>query len=220
MCIISSLVAGGMSVAAAWMTAISTATAVVSTAASTALGVTSSIQSGKAQKAQYEYQAAVDRKNAQIAQSNADMKRQEGIEEARTQRIKTLQAVGSQQAAMAANGFDATSGTNLDIIEDTSAQGELDALTKQYNKETEALAYETSANNYSNQANLDSMAGQNAYKSGMLNAVGTGFKGLGQMATSVSDKWYSPNSVGNLKYSHPNTKKLSGGIKGDSITFA
>lgn len=210
MCIITSAVAA----------TIATITSVVATAASTALGVTSSVQSAKAQKAQYEYQAAVDRKNAEIAQANADMKRQEGIEEARTQRIKTLQAVGSQQAAMAANGFDATSGTNLDIIEDTSAQGELDALTKQYNKETEALSYETSANNYSNQANLDSMAGQNAYKSGMLNAVGTGFKGLGQITSSVADKWYNGNSIGNLKYSHPNTKKLSGGIKGDSITFA
>lgn len=209
MCIITSAVAA----------TIATITSVVATAASTALGVTSSVQSAKAQKAQYEYQAAVDRKNAQIAQSNADMKRQEGIEEARTQRIKTLQAVGSQQAAMAANGFDATSGTNLDIIEDTSAQGELDALTKQYNKETEALSYETSANNYSNQANLDSMAGQNAYKSGMLNAVDTGFKGLGQITSSVADKWYSGNSVGKFGSS----KKLgtvSGGVKGDSITFA
>ena len=192
---------------------------VVATAVSTTMGVVSSVQSGKAQKAQYEYQAAVDRKNAEIAQSNADMKRQEGIEEARTQRVKTLQAVGSQQAAMAANGFDATSGTNLDIIEDTSAQGELDALTKQYNKETEALSYEASANNYSNQANLDSMAGQNAYKTGMLNAVGTGFKGLGQMASSVSSQWYSGNSVGKLG-SFSKSKTVSGGVKGDNITFA
>nr|DAO02397.1 MAG TPA: hypothetical protein [Caudoviricetes sp.] len=192
---------------------------VVATAMSTTMGVVSSVQSGKAQKAQYEYQAAVDRKNAQIAQSNADMKRQEGIEEARTQRIKTLQAVGSQQAAMAANGFDATSGTNLDIIEDTSAQGELDALTKQYNKETEALSYETSANNYSNQANLDSMAGQNAYKTGMLNAVGTGFKGLGQVATSVSDKWYSPNSLGTSTEYTTKTRNFGKGYVGTLPTF-
>lgn len=194
-------------------------TSVVAAAMSTTMGVFSSVQSGKAQKAQYEYQAAVDRKNAQIAQSNADMKRQEGIEEARTQRIKTLQAVGSQQAAMAANGFDATSGTNLDIIEDTSAQGELDALTKQYNKETEALSYETSANNYSNQANLDSMAGQNAYKTGMLNAVGTGFKGLGQVATSVSDKWYSPNSLGTSTEYTTKTRNFGKGYVGTLPTF-
>lgn len=219
MCIISTLVAGGMSAAAAWISTISAGTAIASGLAGSALGVYSSVQSGKAQKAQYEYQAAVDRKNAQIAQSNADMKRQEGIEEARTQRIKTLQAVGSQQAAMAANGFDATSGTNLDIIEDTSAQGELDALTKQYNKETEALSYETSANNYSNQANLDSMAGQNAYKTGMLNAVGTGFKGLGQMATSVSDKWYSPNSLGTSTEYTTKTRNFGKGYVGTLPTF-
>lgn len=188
----------------------------VATATSTAIGVTSSVQAAKAQQAQYDYQAKIDKKNAEIAQSNADMKRQEGIEAARTQRVKTLQAVGSQQAAMAANGFDATSGTNLDIVEDTAAQGELDALTKQYNKETEALAYEASASNYNNQANLDRFAEQNAYKSGMLNAVGSGIKGLGQTASAVSNSWYGSNSIGKSKVSN---KLLSGGIKGDNITF-
>ena len=188
----------------------------VATATSTAIGVTSSVQAAKAQQAQYDYQAKIDKKNAEIAQSNADMKRQEGIEAARTQRVKTLQAVGSQQAAMAANGFDATSGTNLDIVEDTAAQGELDALTKQYNKETEALAYDASASNYNNQANLDRFAEQNAYKSGMLNAVGNGIKGLGQTASAVSNSWYGSNSIGKSKVSN---KLLSGGIKGDNITF-
>lgn len=188
----------------------------VATATSTAIGVTSSVQAAKAQQAQYDYQAKIDKKNAEIAQSNADMKRQEGIEAARTQRVKTLQAVGSQQAAMAANGFDATSGTNLDIVEDTAAQGELDALTKQYNKETEALAYEASASNYNNQANLDRFAEQNAYKSGMLNAVGSGIKGLGQTSSAVSNSWYGSNSIGKSKVSN---KLLSGGIKGDNITF-
>lgn len=192
--------------------------AIVASVVATAVSTTMGVVSGKAQKAQYEYQAAVDRKNAEIAQSNADMKRQEGIEEARTQRIKTLQAVGSQQAAMAANGFDVSSGTNLDIIEDTSAQGELDALTKQYNKETEALAYENSANNYSNQANLDVMAGQNAYKSGLLDAVGTGFSGLGKISSTVADKWYSGNSIGKTG-SFKTGKTVSGGVKGDNITF-
>lgn len=193
-------------------------TSVVATALSTTMGVISSVQQGKSAEAQYNYQAEINRRNAEKAQANADMKRQEGIEEARTQRIKTLQAIGSQQTAMAANGFDVSSGTNLDIIEDSAATGELDALTKQYNKETEAVAYENQADNFNNQANLDTFAGKNAYKAGITNAIGTGLNGLGTVA-NVAGKWYSDNSIGNKTY-RQNTKLVSGGVKGDSITFA
>ena len=171
-------------------------TSIVATAVSTTMGVVSSVQQGKAQQAQYNYQAEVARNNAKIAQANADQQRQEGIEESRLQRIKTLQAIGKQQTAMAANGIDISSGTALDIIEDTSAMGELDALTTRYNAETQALAYEQQANNFNNQANLDVFAGENAYKSGMINAVGQGFQGLGS-AAGVASNWYSPNSIAN-----------------------
>lgn len=197
-------------------------TSVVAAVAGVASGVVggiSSYQQGKATQAQYNYQAEVNRRNAQKAQANADTKRQEGIEESRLQRLKTLQTVGSQQAAMAANGFDVSSGTNLDIVEDTAAMGELDALTTRYNYETEALAYESQADNYNNQANLDILAGQNAYKSGVYGAVSSGINGLGS-AASVASKWYSGNSVGKTNSTKVSNKYVSGGIKGDTITFA
>lgn len=171
-------------------------TSIVATVVSTTMGVVSSVQQGKATQAQYDYQAQVNRNNAKKAQANADQKRQEGIEESRMQRIKTLQKIGSQQAAMAANGIDISSGTALDTIEDTSAMGELDALTTRYNAETQAQVFEQQANNFNNQANLDSFAGQNAYKAGVMNAVGTGFQGLGS-AAGVAANWYSPNSLAN-----------------------
>lgn len=218
MCLISALVGTGMSVGAAWMSAISAATALVGTAASTAMGVTSSIQQGKAAEAQANYQAQVDRRNARIAQQNAEDKRQEGIEEARMRRLKTAQRVGLQQASLAANGVDVSEGTALDMIEDTSAMGELDALTTRYNYEKQALAYEQQANNFNNQANLDVFAGQNAYRSGMMNAIGTGFGGLGDMA-SVASKWYGGNSLGKTEKQKEGIR-LSGGITGDNITFA
>ena len=170
-------------------------TSVVATVLSTTMGVVSSVQQGKATQAQMNYQADVNRRNAKKAQQNAEDKRQEGIEEARMTRLKTAQRVGLQQASLAANGVDVSEGTALDMIEDTSAMGELDALTTHYNYEKQALAFESQANNFNNQANLDVFAGQNAYKSGMMNAVGAGINGLGQIA-SVSSKWYGDNSVG------------------------
>lgn len=169
--------------------------AIVGAVVSTTMSVVSSVQQGKATQAQYNYQAQVARNNAKVAEANAAQTRQEGIEESRMQRIKTLQRIGTQQAAMAANGIDISSGTALDTIEDTAAMGELDALTTRYNAETKALAYEHQSNNFNNQANLDVFAGENAYKAGTMNAIATGFEGLGKIGT-VATNWYSPNSIG------------------------
>lgn len=188
MCIITSAVTvGAISISAAVanaMLAVGAAAAV----ASTALGTVSSIQQGKQQQAMYNYQAKVAEQNAEIAKRNADTERQTGIEEARLQRMKTLQAVGAQQTAMAANGMDVTQGTSLDIIEDTAAMGELDALQIQTNYEKKALAYEQQAGNYTNQANMDAISGRNAYTAGKINAVSTGLNGIGKLA-GVATKW-------------------------------
>ena len=88
-----------------------------------------------------------------------------------------------------ANGIDITSGTPLDVIEDTAAIGELDALQTRYNYERRALAYESSAGNYMNQANLDEISGQNAYRANQLNALSSGLAGLSRTA-NVAQKWY------------------------------
>ena len=193
-------------------------TSIVATAISTTLSVVGSVQQAKATQAQYDYQAEVNRKNAKIAQDNADQKRQEGIEESRMQRIKTLQRIGSQQAAMAANGIDISSGTALDTVEDTAAMGELDALTTRYNSETQAQAFEHQASNFNNQANLDVFAGQNAYKAGMMNAAATGFAGLGKTA-GVAANWYSPNSIANNGTATGTTPSMGNGYKGTLPTF-
>ncbi len=188
MCIITSAVTvGAISISAAVanaMLAVGAAAAI----ASTALGTVSSIQQGKQQQAMYNYQAKVAQENAEIAKRNADTERQTGIEEARLQRMKTLQAVGAQQTAMAANGMDVTQGTSLDIIEDTAAMGELDALQIQTNYERKALAYEQQAGNYTNQANMDAISGRNAYTAGKINAISTGLNGISK-AAGVATKW-------------------------------
>lgn len=101
------------------------AVGVVGGVAGSAIGAVSSYSQGKQQQAMYNYQAQINQENARIAQKNAATERQTGIEEARLQRMKTLQVIGSQKTAMAANGMDITQGTSLDIIQDTAAMGEL-----------------------------------------------------------------------------------------------
>ena len=152
------------------------------------IGGISSYQQGKQQQAMYNYQAKVAEENAKIANKNAATERQTGIEEARLQRMKTLQAVGNQQTAMAANGMDVTQGTSLDIIEDTAAMGELDALQIQTNYERKAQSYEAQANNFNNQASMDVIAGKNAYTAGQIKAVQTGLNGVSK-TVGVASKW-------------------------------
>lgn len=209
MCIISTTLGTVLGITAAVI-------GVASAAASTAIGITSSIQQGEQQQAYYNYQAQVAQENAKIAQSNAALERQQGIEESRLQRIKTAQAIGSQQTAMAANGIDVTQGTALDVIEDTAAMGELDALQTRYNYERKAIQYEQQANNFLNQGNLDVIAGQNAYSAGQMNALASGVSGIGKTA-DVAGKWFDfgGGSGNGLKLSSSKGIKYSGGFDGD-----
>ena len=190
MCIITSTVTiGALSISAAVANTM-LAVGAIAAVTSTVLGTVSSVQQGKQQQAMYNYQAKVAEENAKIANKNAATERQTGIEEARLQRMKTLQAVGSQQAAMAANGMDVTQGTSLDIIEDTAAMGELDALQIQTNYERKAQSYEAQANNFNNQASMDVIAGKNAYTAGQIKAVQTGLNGVSK-TVGVASKWVS-----------------------------
>ena len=157
----------------------------VATVAGTALGAVGSYQQGKAQEAAYNYQAQVAQQNAKIAEQNAGMERQAGLEEARRQRIKTLQAVGTQKVALAANGVDVGYGSSLDLIEDTSMLGELDALMLETEGERKARNYEIQANNYINEANLASYSARNARAASATVTLAGGLKAVGSLASSI-----------------------------------
>lgn len=164
---------------------------IVSAISSTAIGTVSAVQSAQAQEAQYEYQAKVAQDNEKIAQMNATEARQKGIEDARLKRIKTLQQVGALQTAQAANGIDISTGTSLDLIEDTKTMGELDAMNSLYDSEKTARNYEIQAGNFANEASMDIISSRNVSSAGKLNAFGTALEGIGESSSMVSDKWTS-----------------------------
>lgn len=162
---------------------------IISGVASAAVGTVSAIQASNAQKAEYEYQAKVAQDNAKTAQINATEARQKGIEDARLQRIKTLNQIGALKTAQAANGIDILTGTSLDLIEDTQTMGELDAMNSIYDAEQKARNYEISAGNYENESNMALISAQNVSSAGKLNAFGTALEGIGKSSSLVSDKW-------------------------------
>ena len=158
------------------------------------VGTTTSIVSANNTKKVNEYQAKVAKDNAKIAEENARNERQSGLEESRRQRLRTLQTIGSQQTAMAANGIDISSGTALDTVQDTAELGELDSLMIQYNSERTAFNHETQANNFTNQANLDMFAARNAKTTGYLNATSNAANsianyGMSLDANKVASSW-------------------------------
>ena len=161
-----------------------------------------------------EYQARVAQNNAKIAEENARNERQSGLEEARQQRMKTIQAIGQQQTAMAANGIDIASGSALDTVSDTAQTGELDALMLQYNSERQAFNYEMQSNNFTNQANLDMFASKNAKTTGTLNAIGGVAKSIGDVGMkidtkAISDKWntWKTSNKGQMTGFIPSTQR-------------
>lgn len=192
----------------------------VATVAGTTLGSIGAYQQGKAQEAQYNYQAQVARDNARIANNNAAMERQAGLEEARRQRVKAIQAIGNQKVALAANGVDVDYGTSLDIIEDTSMLGELDALMLETEGERKARNYEIQANNFINDANLSDFAARNARTAGTMNAIAIGVKGVGQLASSIGGSIGGLAGVSSLgRLGSSSGIKFSGGL-GEGLTFA
>ncbi len=99
--------------------------------------------------------------NAQVAQNNADISRQNGgyaqaqaARNAAGKRLETGQSVGRQRAKMGASGAVADSGSFMDVTMDTAAIGERDAVNMLHQGDVEAWRMENEARNYDAQKKL------------------------------------------------------------------
>jgi len=165
---------------------------IAATVIGTGVSAMGQMQAGKAQAAQLNYQAAVGRNNAILAQRAADDARLRGEEAARREASKNKQLIGRQRAVLAANGQLVDQGSALDITDDTAQIGKLDELTIRSNAEREALGYEAQGMNFQAGSNLNSMGAANAQTAGFGSAFGTILSGAG----SVASKWYQFDKAG------------------------
>lgn len=184
MCVVTAamMTAAGVGAQAATAAAISTNLTLVSTAFS----MYGQYQQGKSQQAQYDYQAQVDRNQAQIAEWQAQDAIKRGDIEEKQQRLKTAHLMGRQRSVLAANGVDVSSGSSLDLLGDTAALGELDALTIRSNAAREAYHYRVQASNSQASSALNTLAGKNARTSSYIGTTRSLLSG----GTSMADKWY------------------------------
>jgi hypothetical protein len=134
-----------------------------------------------------QYQSAVARNNAIIAERAATNARERGAEAARQSDVKTKQLIGRQRAVLASNGVLVDQDSALDITSDTAALGRMDALTLKGNAEREAIGYETQAGNYQSEAQMALLKGDAAYAAGVYGGNTTLLSGIG----TVAARWYS-----------------------------
>ena len=102
---------------------------------------------------QASYQTAVARNAAQVSEYNAQDAEHRGAAEEARQRRKTSLLLGTQQARLAAQCSD-LEGSPFDILGDTAALGEEEALATRYQAAREAWAQRIQAASQSAQADF------------------------------------------------------------------
>lgn len=98
--------------------------------------------------------AEINRRNAEQARMAARDAWHRGEHAVGKQRRKLSMLIGEQRAATGASGIDVGSGTVADVLADTSAMGELDALTLEHNVAREAWGLGSQADAYDYQARM------------------------------------------------------------------
>jgi len=89
--------------------------------------------------------AGIDEFNAGVYEGQATDAVTRGQETEKRFRVQIKGLIGSQRASYAGQGLDVSSGSAVDVQEDTARQGELDAIAIQVNAAREAWGYQVQA---------------------------------------------------------------------------
>lgn len=116
--------------------------------------------------------------NAGMAIQNAIFSRQQAAEEERKFRVVARKHMGSMRAGLAASGLSSTEGSALDVLSESAATAELDALSIKHAGEMKAAGYMLDA---ARQQQLGQTASENGY-------MGAGVSLLGGMTKAYKMK--------------------------------
>ena len=144
-----------------------------------AVGAYAAVQQGRAANAAGKY-------NAAVAEQNAQLSRQQALEQSAQQDRENFMRLGSIRAAQGKTGGVASEGSVLDIIGQAASQGE---LQKQYIMR----AGEAKARGLEGTAQLESASGKNAQTTAYLTA-GSELLGGGIQAYGAQQK-LNPNAT-------------------------
>lgn len=162
------------------------------TAAGGVVGAIGSILGGQSQQKMYNYQAAIAKQNSQIASQNADYSIQKGEQQAQSYGMQAAQRQGQIRASQGASGLDVNSGSAKQVQDSQRLVTSMDLDQIRSNAAKTAYDYDVQAVNFTDQGQLDTMAGANASAAGSIGAAST----LLGSASSVSSKWLQGQQVG------------------------
>lgn len=135
-------------------------------------------------KAKGEWDRAQGEINAQLSGIAAQDAIKRGEKDAQTLRKQSKQMIGSQRAALAAQGIDVSLGSAADIQADTAELAAQDALTIRNNAWREAWGYRTQGANALSQGRISQAQSRsqafNTMLAGGLSAAGSGAKSYSQ----------------------------------------
>lgn len=165
MCVITAAAAGSMTAA------VMANTAIAASLVGAGMSAYSSYQSGKSQQAVADYNAKVQEIQAQDARARGGF-------EANQKRREVAATLGQQQAQLAANGVETSSGTALTLASDTAWAGEMDAKTIEVNALRAAYGYEQEAVG-------TRLQGKAAMRNARGSAYGSLLSGIGQTGSAA-----------------------------------
>ena len=163
----------------------------------TVMGAIGSYQQAQAQAAAYRAQAAALEQNARLIDAQRSQAQDVKADEMQRLRANASKTAATQKAAMAANGLDTGSGSNLDILNDTTYLSEIDAAMLRYKYDINDWQMRVQKTDTLNQASMARSVASNASKAGTIGAMTSLFSGVGQ----VAGNWYKWQDVAGSKTS-------------------
>jgi hypothetical protein len=141
--------------------------------AGTAINAFGQYEQGQAQSAAAAYQAQVAQNNANIAKQNASFESAAGETSSVNKGLATRATVGKEKAYAGASGVDVNTGSTATVRGGTEEMGLLDQLTIRSNAAKKAWADEVQATSDIAQSQLDTFESKTAVTAGDIGAAGS-----------------------------------------------
>jgi hypothetical protein len=164
------------------------------TAVSAAVGAYSAISSANSQAAAAAYQAQVAQNNAQIAAMNANDAIKTGNTQLQAQQERSAQQMGMVRAAIGASGVEMDSGSALREQQGLAEVNQLNEATIVSNAARSAWNYRNQGADFTAQAGLDQLKGQQAQAAGIVGGFSSLLSGAGQFSSQYVKAFPSATS--------------------------
>lgn len=144
-----------------------------------AAGALSAMKQGEAQSDALKSQAQAQQYNAAVAENNAQTAEAQGNANEEAQRRKARMVMGAQRAGIAESGI-GNEGTGSDLVQQSAANAEMDALNIRYGAQLQAVGFRNNAKLDNYQADDLKSQAKSAITASYLNAGAAVLSGTGK----------------------------------------